>query len=42
MGVAFNAAVVNEFNKNGDGMDTVTAKDVLQQFYLQTHKYRTR
>ena len=22
MGVAFNAAVVNEFNKNGDGIDT--------------------
>ena len=32
MGVAFNAAVVNEFNKNGDGMDTVTAKDCLKNF----------
>ena len=25
MGVAFNAAVINQFNKNGDGMDTSTA-----------------
>ena len=32
MGVAFNAAVVNEFNKNGDGIDTKTALDSIQQF----------
>ena len=32
MGVAFNAAVVNEFNKNGDGIDTKTAIDSVQQF----------
>lgn len=32
MGVAFNAAVVNEFNKNGDGMSTKTAIDSVQQF----------
>jgi len=32
MGVAFNAAVVNEFNKNGDGMSTKTAIDCVQQF----------
>ena len=32
MGVAFNAAVVNEFNKNGDGIDTKTAIDSIQQF----------
>ena len=32
MGVAFNAAVVNEFNKNGDGMTTKTAIDSVQQF----------
>ena len=32
MGVAFNAAVVNEFNKNGDGMSTQTAIDSVQQF----------
>jgi hypothetical protein len=32
MGVAFNAAVVNEFNKNGDGMNTATAKDCLKNF----------
>ena len=25
LGVAFNAAVVNKFNKNGDGMDAATA-----------------
>jgi len=31
MGVAFNAAVVNEFNKNGDGMSTKTAIDSVQQ-----------
>lgn len=32
MGVAFNAAVVNEFNKNGDGINTKTAIDSVQQF----------
>jgi hypothetical protein len=32
MGIAFNAAVVNEFNKNGDGMSTKTAIDSVQQF----------
>lgn len=32
MGVAFNAAVVNEFNKNGDGMNTRTAIESVQQF----------
>ena len=32
MGVAFNAAVVNEFNKNGDGINTKTAIESVQQF----------
>ena len=32
MGVAFNAAVVNEFNRNGDGIDTKTAIESVQQF----------
>ena len=32
MGVAFNAAVVNEFNKNGDGISTETAIESVQQF----------
>ena len=32
MGVAFNAAVVNEFNKNGDGISTKTAINSVQQF----------
>jgi hypothetical protein len=32
MGVAFNAAVVNEFNKNGDGINTKTAIESIQQF----------
>ena len=32
MGVAFNAAVVNEFNRNGDGMSAKTAIDSVQQF----------
>ena len=32
MGVAFNAAVVNEFNKNGDGISTKTARESLDQF----------
>ena len=32
MGIAFNAAVVNEFNRNGDGMSAKTAIDSVQQF----------
>jgi hypothetical protein len=32
MGVAFNAAVVNEFNKNGDGISTKTALESVNQF----------
>ena len=32
MGVSFNAAVVNMFNKNGDGMDTDTALASINQF----------
>ena len=32
MGVAFNAAVVNEFNKNGEGIDAKTAIESVQQF----------
>jgi hypothetical protein len=32
MGVAFNAAVVNEFNKNGDGISTATALECINQF----------
>jgi hypothetical protein len=32
MGVAFNAAVVNEFNNNGDGISTKTAIESVQQF----------
>ena len=32
MGVAFNAAVVNEFNRNGDGISTKTAIESVQQF----------
>jgi hypothetical protein len=32
MGVAFNAAVVNEFNRNGDGINTKTAIESVQQF----------
>lgn len=31
-GVAFNAAVVNEFNKNGDGISTATALSTFDQF----------
>jgi hypothetical protein len=31
-GVAFNAAVVNEFNKNGDGISTATAVSTVDQF----------
>ena len=32
LGVAFNAAVVNKFNKNGDGMDTPTALRYTKNF----------
>lgn len=32
LGVAFNAAVVNKFNKNGDGMDTSTALKYTDNF----------
>ena len=32
LGVAFNAAVVNKFNKNGDGMDTATAVKYTNNF----------
>jgi len=32
LGVAFNAAVVNKFNKNGDGMDTATAVKYTDNF----------
>jgi hypothetical protein len=32
LGVAFNAAVVNKFNKNGDGMDTSTALKYTKNF----------
>ena len=32
LGVAFNAAVVNKFNKNGDGIDTETAIAVSDYF----------
>ena len=32
LGVAFNAAVVNKFNKNGDGMDAATAVEYTNNF----------
>ena len=32
LGVAFNAAVVNKFNKNGDGMSTQTALEYTPNF----------
>ena len=32
LGVAFNAAVVNRFNKNGDGIDTATAIAIKDYF----------
>ena len=32
IGVAFNAAVVNKFNKNGDGIDTDTALSIKDYF----------
>ena len=36
IGVAFNAAVVNKFNKNGDGIDSETAVAVKDYFI---HKF---
>ena len=33
IGAAFNAAVVNKFNRNGDGIDSETAVDVIELFY---------
>jgi hypothetical protein len=30
--VVFNLAVVNEFNKNGDGIDSATAVDAVKRF----------
>lgn len=32
MGVAFNAAVVNQFNKNDDGIDSATAVQIINNF----------
>lgn len=32
LGVAFNAAVVNKFNKNDDGMDSATAVKIIKNF----------
>lgn len=32
LGVAFNAAVVNKFNKNDDGMDAITASQIIKNF----------
>jgi len=32
VGAAFNAAIVNRFNRNGDGIDSATAKDLLDYF----------
>ena len=32
VGAAFNAAIVNRFNRNGDGIDSSTAKDLLEYF----------
>ena len=32
LGVAFNAAVVNRFNKNGDGIDSATAVEISDYF----------
>ena len=29
VGAAFNAAIVNRFNRNGDGIDSATAKELL-------------
>ena len=32
VGAAFNAAIVNRFNRNGDGISSATAKDLLDYF----------
>jgi len=32
VGAAFNAAIVNRFNRNGDGIDSATAKDLIGYF----------
>ena len=32
IGVAFNAAVINKFNKNGDGINSVTASRIKDYF----------
>ena len=32
VGAAFNAAIVNRFNRNGDGIDSATAKDLIDYF----------
>jgi sulfur carrier protein ThiS len=32
VGAAFNAAIVNRFNRNGDGIDSSTAKDLVEYF----------
>ncbi len=32
VGVAFNAAIVNKFNRNGDGIDSETAVDLIDYF----------
>jgi len=32
IGAAFNAAIVNRFNRNGDGIDSLTAKDLVGYF----------
>ena len=32
LGVAFNAAVVNRFNKNGDGIDSASAIRIMDYF----------
>ena len=32
VGAAFNAAIVNRFNRNGDGINSATAKDLLDYF----------
>ena len=32
LGAAFNAAVVNKFNRNGDGIDSETAVDLIEYF----------
>ena len=32
VGAAFNAAIVNKFNRNGDGIDSKTAVDLIDYF----------